>query len=184
MSLAAGKLISERIKKAGQFSLEVFVRPADTRHRGPARIVSISYDGQVRNLSLCQEGAAWHVRLRNSARNPNGTSPDVRVSGLATRWTHVVVAYDGRRERLYLNGREAADSSAVAGNLGSWETARFPLVIGNEAHEARNWAGTVAFVAFYTSVLTPEQVARGCGAPPPGVKVEPPGGSAGRRDVF
>ena len=186
LSLPAGRILSEQIKRAGAFSLEAFVCPADTRHAGPARIVSISYDGSFRNVTLCQERATWHVRLRQSSRNLNGTSPDVRVKGLAVRWTHVVVTYDGRRERVFLDGREAAASTAVAGDLTSWNTKRFALVLGNEANAARNWAGKIAFVAFYGTALDSAQAARAYAAAPPGLRMPAPGATRAhrRQDVF
>jgi len=153
----AGRTLSRLIKKSGAFTVETLVRPADAKHRGPARIVSISQDGGQRNFTLGQESDRWVVRLRTSKAGANGTSPEVRAPGLSPRLTHVAVTFDGRAERVYLNGREAKSSTEVAGSLDSWAEG-FPLVLGNEFKDRRDWAGSIQLVAFYFKALSSEEV--------------------------
>jgi hypothetical protein len=130
--------------------------------------VSISLDGSFRNFTLGQEGTSWVVRLRTTRTGANGTSPELRVPGLMPRLTHVVVTYDGRTERIYLDGRQARESTKVAGSLSGWETQKFALVLGNEFNDRRDWAGTIKFVAFYARALSAEEVVRAHHSPPPG----------------
>jgi len=183
LSLEAGRALAARIKAARAFSVEALVRPADTRHRGPARIVSLSYDGLKRNFTLGQEGASWSIRLRTSRTGANGTNPQVSVSGLTTKMTHVVVTFDGKVERIYLDGRQVQQSTAVAGDLDGWDAKRFPLVLGNEAREPRNWAGTIKFAAVYARVLSADHIRKAHNNLPPGSAPTSPGARDGP-DVF
>ncbi len=182
MSREAGVALSTIIRKSGAFSVEALVRPRDTRHRGPARIVSLSYNGSLRNFTLAQEDSNWVVRLRTERTDPNGVRNQQIVSGLRAEFTHVMVTYNGKAERTYLNGRLSATNTKVAGSLDSWDAAMYPLVVGNEAHEARNWAGTVRFLAVYSAALDREQVALAARSLPPAAKTASP--AAGGGDVF
>jgi hypothetical protein len=166
MSVDAGKALAAKLRASGAFSVETFVCPADTRHRGPARIVSLSYNGSVRNFTLAQEGDRWSVRLRTTRNDLNGCRPQITVAGLAARWTHVVVTYDGSEERVYLDGRLAKRAGNVSGSLGNWETSKYPLVLGNEAYDSRNWAGTIKFVAFYGRALSAAEVRKAANSLP------------------
>ena len=174
LSLRAGRELAREIRRKGVFSMEAVVQPADKRRGGPARIVSLSFDGTVRNFTLGQEADRWVVRLRTSRTGDNATSPEVHVPGLSPRRTHVVVSYDGKVERVYLDGEEARSTDEVAGELNGWDPS-FPLVVGNEAYDARDWEGLVRFVAFYTRVLSPEEIRAASKALPPG---DPPLGQS------
>ena len=129
-----------------------------------------------------QEGDRWVTRLRTSKTGDNGTNPEVRADGLRPRTTHVVVTYDGAVERIYLNGREAVSSKKVAGSIEGWAE-DFPLVVGNEYKDSRDWAGTVRFVAFYSRALPAGEVGRLSKQLPPGVKLPPPA-EPGEDDFF
>jgi len=179
----AGRTLSRLIKKSGAFTVETLVRPADGKHRGPARIVSISQDGGQRNFTLGQENDRWVVRLRTSKTGANGTSPEVRVPGLSRRLTHVVVTFDGRTERIYLNGSEAKSSTEVAGSLDSWAEG-FPLVLGNEFKDRRDWAGSIQLVAFYFKALSAEDVRKLLGKLPAGGKVPAAANGPGEGEFF
>ena len=173
LSEKAGRALSRLIKKKTAFSMEAILMPANRDQKGPARMVSISYDGKVRNFTLGQTGNNWVVRLRTPQTGGNGSKPEVRVEGLAAQRTHVLVTYDGTTERIYLNGKEAQASADHAGGVAKWAT-DFPLVLGNEAYDARDWSGVIRFVAFYDSVVTAEQAAALAAALPAG---DPPLGS-------
>lgn len=183
LSLEAGKALARRIKAAGRFSVETLAAPADARHGGPARIISLSYDGNVRNFTLAQQGEQWVVRLRTSRTGANGTSPEVSAGRLYPKWTHVVVTYDGKVERIYLDGREAKSSTEVAGSLESWNAEKYPLVMGNEAYDPRNWAGAIKFAAFYSRALSAEEVRKALKDLPPGSKTTSPA-PVGAQDIF
>lgn len=178
-SLAAGRRLAVRIKRSGVFSVEAVLAPADTKHAGPARIVSLSRDGGVRNFTLGQEHDQWVVRLRTSENDDNGCSPELPMKGLSTSRTHVAVTYDGRAVRLYLNGELRETRKEVRGDLDRWDPS-YPLVLGNEYAERRDWAGVIRFVAFYDRVLSAEEVRAAAkdlppGDPPLGAQPAPPG---------
>jgi hypothetical protein len=183
LSLPAGRKLASAISTSGTFSVEALVRPADTRHRGPARIVSLSYDGNVRNFTLAQEGSSWVVRLRTTRNDSNGCRPQTYVSGLSAKWSHVVVTYDGRAVRVYLDGTLAKTATAVNGSLENWDREKYPLVLGNEAYASRNWAGTVKMVAIYSKALSAAQVASALKTLPEGAAITA-SGAGGRDDVF
>jgi hypothetical protein len=67
----ATKLI-EAVKKSNAITLEAWVQPENTVQAGPARIVSVSRDAGVRNLTFGQNALAYEVRFRTTATSPNG----------------------------------------------------------------------------------------------------------------
>jgi hypothetical protein len=167
LSQEAGKALSKWIKAKDVFSLEAYLLPADTRHSGPARIITISYDGSKRNFTLGQDGLKWAVRLRTTATGINGTSPEFRIEGLSLAWTHLVVTFNGEDVKVYINGREAYTTAAAAGRLKDWDES-FALAFGNEAFDRRDWEGVLNFALFYTRVLTPQEVLACAEQLPPG----------------
>jgi hypothetical protein len=70
-SAPAAKVI-DAVRKSGAISIEAWVRPANTAQTGPARIVTISRDTGVRNVTLGQKGTAYEVRLRTTVTSANG----------------------------------------------------------------------------------------------------------------
>jgi hypothetical protein len=173
VSEAAGRLLAERIRRSGSFTVETIAAPADEKHMGPARVVSLSLDGGNRNFTLAQgkspseAGRVWAVRVRTERTGPNGTSPQLFVEGLRARRTHVTVVYDGRSARAYLDGVLAAESEEVSGSLSDWDES-YALCLANEWKDKRDWAGRVELVAFYDRALPPEDVRRLAALPRPG----------------
>jgi hypothetical protein len=157
ISQYAGSALSFAIKQKGAFSLEAHVQPADQNHTGPARIAGLSADANKRNLTFGQEKGEWVVRIRTTASGENGTNPEIRVPGLGATRAHVVVTYDGKHARFFLNAQEIKLEKNISGALENWDSA-FPLVLGNEAGEAKPWAGVIRFVALYDRALGPAEV--------------------------
>jgi len=54
--------LTQALRQAQQFSLEVWITPADGEQTGPARIVSLSLDTSKRSLSLVQEKGRYELR--------------------------------------------------------------------------------------------------------------------------
>jgi hypothetical protein len=181
VSSAAGRVLSERVRAGGGFTLEAIVTPADTEHSGPARIVGISWDSAARNFTLGQERSGWSLRVRTSKEDRNGHRYEFKTEGLTAARTHAAVTFDGRSIRLYVGGRLVEEKEGVDGDLDAWDVS-FPLILGNEYRDARDWAGVIRFVAFYDRALTDAQVAAAAADPPPG---DPPArapGGAARKD--
>jgi hypothetical protein len=64
--------VIDTVRKSGAISIEAWIRPANTTQAGPARIVTISRDTGVRNVTLGQKGTAYEVRLRTTVTSANG----------------------------------------------------------------------------------------------------------------
>ncbi len=71
-STKAATRISDAVRKSGTISIEAWITPANTTQEGPARIVTISRDTGVRNVTLGQNARAYEVRLRTTTTSANG----------------------------------------------------------------------------------------------------------------
>lgn len=168
LSTSAGQEISSLMRSKKVLSVEAITMPADTQRGGPARVVSISYDGGIRNFTLGQENDDWVVRLRTTKTDGNGTNPQLNYDKmLQTRRTHILFTYDGERESIYVDGKKVQTDSRISGDLSNWDT-RFPLTLGNEAYDVRNWAGLIRFVAFYDRAVSAADADKMAGSLPPG----------------
>ncbi len=162
--------LTQALRQAQQFTLEVWITPADAEQTGPARIVSLALDRSKRSLSLVQEKGRYELRLRTSTTNDNGTPATPTPDGTAIhRPTHLVATRtpDGV-VRLTLDGKEVA-TNTVAGDMNRWpDDCR--LVVGNEVGGDRPWRGEIGLVALYARALTGDEIARNFAAGPPRVE--------------
>lgn len=164
------KRLTQALRQAQQFSLEVWITPADAEQTGPARIVSLSLDTSKRSLALVQEKGHYELRLRTSTTSDNGTPATPTPDGTAIhRQTHLVATRtpDGV-VRLSLDGKEVA-TNTVAGDMNRWpDDCR--LVVGNEVSGDRPWRGEIALVALYSKALSADEIARNFAAGPPQIE--------------
>ena len=164
------KRLTQALRQAQQFALEVWITPAEGEQTGPARIVSLSLDTSKRSLSLVQEKGRYELRLRTSATNDNGTPATPTPDGTAVhRLTHLVATRspDGV-VRLFLDGKEVA-TNTVAGDMNRWpDDCR--LVVGNEVSGDRPWRGEIALVALYARALSADEITRNFAAGPPQIE--------------
>ncbi len=162
--------LTQALRQAQQFTLEVWITPADAEQTGPARIVSLSLDRSKRSLSLVQEKGRYELRLRTSTTSDNGTPATPTPDGTAIhRQTHLVATRtpDGV-VRLFLDGQEVA-TNTVAGDMNRWpDDCRF--VVGNEVSGDRPWQGEIALVALYSKALGADEIARNFAAGPPQIE--------------
>ena len=172
--------LTQALRQAQQFALEVWITPAEGEQTGPARIVSLSLDRSKRSLSLVQEKGRYELRLRTSTTSDNGTPATPTPDGTAVhRPTHLVATRtpDGV-VRLFLDGKEVA-TNTVAGDMNRWpDDCR--LVVGNEVSGDRPWRGEIALVAIYARALSADEIARNFAAGPPQIEEAvslPPGQS-------
>lgn len=170
--------LTQALRQAQQFSLEVWITPAETDQTGPARIVSLSLDTSKRSLSLVQDKGRYELRLRTSTTSDNGTPSTPTPDGsAAARRTHLVATRtpDGV-VRLFLDGKEVA-TNTVAGDMNRWPDA-CRLVVGNEVGGDRPWRGEIALLALYSRALAADEIGRNLAAGPPqiaeGVSLPPP----------
>ncbi|HUE71835.1 MAG TPA: DUF1592 domain-containing protein [Pirellulaceae bacterium] len=152
--------LSEAIKKSGQITIEAWVRPVDTAHSGPARIVTLSKNANERNFTLGQEKDKFEVRLRTTKTTTNGIPSLLsQPNSVTTEWAHVAFTF-GRsgQARLYVNGRLSAENK-VGGDLSNWDGG-YPLALANELSGDRQWLGSLKLVAVYSRELSASEVER------------------------
>ena len=162
--------LTQALRQAQQFSLEVWITPAEPDQTGPARIVSLSLDTSKRSLSLVQDKGRYEVRLRTSTTSDNGTPSTPTPDGSAVvRRTHLVATRtpDGV-VRIALDGKEVAQNT-VAGDMNRWpDDCR--LVVGNEVSGDRPWRGEIALLALYSRALTADEIGRNFAVGPPQIE--------------
>jgi glycopeptide antibiotics resistance protein len=71
------KDLTERLQEASGISVRLSVATAQLEQKGPARILSISEDPHLRNLTFGQEGKDLVVRYRSILTGRNGTQPQI-----------------------------------------------------------------------------------------------------------
>jgi hypothetical protein len=140
-------------------TMEAWLATDDFRQEGPVRILSDSFDPEHRNFTLGQEGRNLIVRLRTENTDLNGF-PETSVENvfLSPNPYHIVVTYDYRMERIYVNGREIFRSPSVRGRFSNWDPT-YPLIFGNEyTGGSRLWHGRLFLAAFYKRSLSEGEV--------------------------
>jgi hypothetical protein len=105
-------LMSHSIRKSSQFTLSMKVAAAQNWQHGPARIVSLSEDPYLRNFTIGQDKADLVFRLRTRLSGPNGSSPELIIPRVFAdhKPHHILVVYDGRYFRLYVDHEDQAFS--------------------------------------------------------------------------
>ncbi|MEK6238289.1 MAG: DUF1592 domain-containing protein, partial [Planctomycetales bacterium] len=159
-SQAPARKIIDACKRSNELTVEAWIRPANARQDGPARIVSLSRDTSRRNFTLGQEADRFDARLRAASTSANGL-PSLATSGksLQTEITHVVYTRDrSGNATIYLNG-EQRSSKKVGGSLSSWSNDH-RLILANELTGDRPWLGELRLAAIYSRALTIDEVRR------------------------
>lgn len=152
--------LNKAIKRSGEITIEAWIKPANTKQSGPARVVTISQHSTQRNATLGQDGDKFDIRLRTSRRNENGLpSLSTRGGSVSTGLAHLVYSRQRSGQTIiYLNGKPLAKGT-VEGNTSNWNDT-FHLALGNEINGSRPWLGTYYLVAVYNRHLTAEEVGR------------------------
>ena len=150
----------EAVQASSEFTLEAWVEPATAEQDGPARILTVSNIEFRRNLTLAQDGANLHARLRTSATENNGFPEFIAEGVMAPELIHLVYLHraDGS-ESLYVNNVERATRSQ-SGDFSTWD-ASMQLGLGaefNEDLESRDFLGTMHLIAMYSRALSPAEV--------------------------
>jgi hypothetical protein len=159
-STAPPVALHDRLTAGTGLTLEIWLNAASADQDGPARIMSYSLDPWHRNFTLAQEGADLIVRLRTTKTDHNGTHPEFRIADVLRPGItqHIVLTYDFRQQRIYVNGQQRAAALVPGGDFQNWNPACF-LVFGNEATGARAWHGMIAYAAIYDKALSADTVA-------------------------
>ena len=150
--------IFNAVRRSGEITIEVWVRPANPKQDGPARMVTLSGGSSQRNFTLGQEGDKVDVRMRTTQTSGNGI-PSLKSPSrsLASRLTHIVYTRNrGGLARLFLNGKQQAEKR-VPGAMANWN-GRYRLALANELSSQRPWLGTFHLVAIYSRDLSVGEV--------------------------
>lgn len=97
--------LNRRIAANSKFTLAASFTAGSTDQKGPARIISISRNPGLRNLTVGQEGRDLVFRLRTPMTGENGVNPALTVPGIfAAGSSHDLIAiYDGSILTLYVD---------------------------------------------------------------------------------
>lgn len=90
--------LSEALLESSQLTMRLTVATADLDQTGPARIVTISEDPLLRNLTLGQDGRNLILRFHSFLTGENGTNPQFNFSNVfnGTDPQAIVITYDGQ----------------------------------------------------------------------------------------
>lgn len=156
-SAPAVKIISA-VQRSHSLSVEVWLKPVDLLQDGPARIVSLSNNSNLRNFTLGQDKQKYDMRLRSTSTSANGIpSTSTTDKTVKTTLTHVVFtrdAYD--TASIYINGKQVQQQK-VQGKLSNWDK-NYRLILANEVTGDRPWLGEFHLLALFSRALTPSEV--------------------------
>ena len=150
--------IIQAVKKSGQLTIEAWVTPANSKQKGPARIISISKDTTNRNFTLGQDVNKFDFRFRTTKTDRNGL-PSVTSNSkeFATKLTHLVYSREKNgKTTVYVNGKKVS-SRTVSGDIKSWDNSYY-FTLANEFTADRPWLGTYHMVAVYSKSFSQEDV--------------------------
>jgi hypothetical protein len=146
---------------SNEITIEAWYKPANDTQGGPARIVSVSFDGSFRNFSYTQDGAGHEVRLRTTTSGDNGTNQRIQAPNtiVTDRMMKGVYSRDTAGNAiLYIDGTEVA-STTVGGDFSNWDPS-YQIMLANEVAKAgdREWTGELYYVAIYAEALMPDEL--------------------------
>lgn len=137
----------EPARAAETFAVSLVVRPRSAAQSGPARILTMSRDTHLRNLTLAQENGDLVVRLRTQQTDLNGLlagEPLARVRDVfgKGRWVAIDLRIHPGQLTMALDGRPAFVAELPPGVVETWDPA-FSLALGNETTCDRPWLGEI-----------------------------------------
>jgi len=94
-------------RSARGFAVEAWMRTASLDQHGPARIVSVSEDADLRNFTLGQSGQRLVFRVRTPLTGPNGSAVQLITPPVLNphRFQHVVAVFHSGAAQLYVDGK-------------------------------------------------------------------------------
>ena len=124
-------------------SIDLELRTSDGEQYGPARILTLSKDPYLSNLTVGQDGSDLVVRLRRTGSTLGGTPP-FTVSGVFddARWHRCQVDVRDGWLRVGVDGEERLAVALPPDALRSWDRG-YRLALGDELVGGRPWAGDI-----------------------------------------
>jgi hypothetical protein len=129
--------------RGNRLRILVQARPFVRNQVGPARILSLSWDPYLRNLTLGQDGDSLVLRLRTPATDENGM-PELRIPNTLSpeRWTEARISIEPGRLVVDLGAGRRVERPLPAEPLSVWDR-RYPVLLGNERTGERPWLGEI-----------------------------------------
>lgn len=146
------------LRQSNAITIETWFRPASLQQSGPARIVTLSLNGNERNFTLGQEKDKLEARLRTTRTSTNGMPAIASNAGaLSGELVHVVYTRDpAGSARLFVDGELNAEGQ-VEGDFSNWNLS-FHLGVADELSNDRTWQGELRLVGIYSRSLNQDEV--------------------------
>jgi len=138
----------KQCRRNNSFSLDVTFVPYQTEQTGPARIVSFSKNTNERNFTLGQEGNKLILRLRTTKQDPNGTNNQLTLGQIEMNQSYRVQINWNKGTLTTKVNAVTTTEKKLHGILTHWEN--FPLILGDELTEDRNWNGRITHLSLDT----------------------------------
>lgn len=171
-SPAAADKVIQALKESQAFTLEAWIRTANLRQDGPARIMTLSDDSKHLNVSLIQDRSSRGARVGVRVQTSDVPAGDDWYESMAelpitTDLTHVLVTRTiSGTLMFYING-VAQGHSQTTGDFSTWNDS-YKLLLANDNAADRPWLGEYHLAAIYRRALTAEEVNQNYAAGPIG----------------
>jgi VanZ like family len=137
----------EAAENAETLEISLLVRPLLEAQAGPARMLTLSRDTHVRNLTLGQEDDDLLVRLRTRDTDLNGIGADGAVARVddvfrGGVWTRIDLRIEPGALSVSVDGAPALHAELPGAVLKTWDWA-LDLALGNEMTCDRPWLGEI-----------------------------------------
>lgn len=129
--------------RSNRLEVMLGVRPVAAEQRGPARIMTLSENPTLRNLTIGQDRDDLIVRIRTPWHSLNGT-PQYRVPGVfrAGAWVDLRVVVEPGSLRVEIDDELRLDERLPRAPLGDWDRS-YRAALGNELTGERPWLGDI-----------------------------------------
>ena len=137
----------EAAQDAETIGVSLLVRPSSSAQSGPARILTMSRDTHLRNLTLAQEDDDLVVRLRTEETDLNGLRAGEPIARLENvfgtgSWVAIDLRIRPRELAITVDGARALITELPGSVLESWHSF-LRLALGNEITCDRPWLGEI-----------------------------------------
>ena len=141
-SLGAPAWQAEAIR-SGVLEVDLEARALLESQSGPARILTLSRNTSLRNLTLGQEGTALVLRLRTPKSSLNG-EPAYVIQGVFRDggWRRIGLRIEGGSLVLSIDGKMVLSEALPPRALSTWDP-RALVLLGNEVGGQRPWLGEI-----------------------------------------
>ncbi|HKK70618.1 MAG TPA: FG-GAP-like repeat-containing protein [Candidatus Krumholzibacteria bacterium] len=156
--------IVEACRASDAVTVEAWVRPSDATQTGPARIVTVSQDRYLRNVTLSQgkvdvDSDHYSARIRTGTKD-NGLPTFATDGGtVQTTMQHVVLTRDAAgTARIWVDGELAVETTR-SGTFDDWDPSHGVAIAGEYAFGTEvAWTGTIHLAAIHDRALTGTEI--------------------------